>query len=85
MSKSLIEITAQELSPRIKALEERDQAHSIEMARLNPDEVRRQLTSLKDGQVKLMIKMATLGGGAGLAGGGLVYWLLQMLQVGAAP
>ncbi len=83
MGKSLIELTAQQLAPRIGKLEEKAHQAELSLARLDPQNVKSQLEKLREGQVKLMIKVATIGGGAGLAGGGLLYWIMQM--VNAAP
>jgi len=83
MEKSLIQLTAQQLAPRIKTLEEKAHEYELALAALDPSNVKKRIDELRDGQVKLMIKIATIGGGAGLAGGGILYWVLQMVQ--AAP
>ena len=80
MSKTLIQFSAQELAPRIKSLEEKAHQFDVALAALDPTNVKKRISELHEGQVKLMIKMATIGGGAGLAGGGLLYWVLQMMQ-----
>lgn len=79
MEKTLTVMTAQRHQERIEKLEYHAHDVDVKMAGMDAPTIKQTIEKLRESQVSLMVKVATLGGGAGLAGGGLVYWLIQVV------